>query len=161
MQILAVGSKPLQLLARLRLRLGSHQRGFTLLELLVVVAIIAMGTGGVMLALQDGQATRTEREGQRLAALLESARAQSRTLGTPVRWRAQGRGFVFDGLSAKAALPTAWLNPDTALVEPVTLELGPDPILTRQSVVLTSSTQPTVRVRVGTDGLHPFQIESP
>ena len=60
-------------------------RGFTLLELLVVVAIIAIATAGVSFAMRDSQATQLEREGQRLAALLESARAQSRSSGVPVK----------------------------------------------------------------------------
>ena len=61
-------------------------RGFTLIELLVVVSLIALGTAGVSLAMRDGNATRLEREGQRLAALLEAARAQSRASGVAVRW---------------------------------------------------------------------------
>ena len=69
---------------------SSHfmSRGFTLLELLVVVAIIAIATAGVSFALRDSEATQLEREAQRLAALLESARAQSRSSGVPVRWYA-------------------------------------------------------------------------
>ncbi|HRN65296.1 MAG TPA: prepilin-type N-terminal cleavage/methylation domain-containing protein, partial [Alicycliphilus sp.] len=63
------------------------QGGFTLLELLVVIAIIALATAGVGLALRDSGATALQREGERLAALLESARAQSRASGAAVRWR--------------------------------------------------------------------------
>jgi general secretion pathway protein H len=60
-----------------------RQRGFTLLELMVVVAIVALATAGVSLALRDSDATQLEREALRLSALLESARAQSRTSGVP------------------------------------------------------------------------------
>ena len=62
-------------------------RGFTLLELLVVISIMALATAGVGLALRDGGQQALEREGERLAVLLESARAQSRASGVPVRWR--------------------------------------------------------------------------
>ena len=52
--------------------------GFTLLELLVVVAIMALAMAGVGLALRDSGQTQLEREAERLAALLEAGRAQSR-----------------------------------------------------------------------------------
>ena len=103
------------------------RRGFTLLELLVVLAIVALSVGAVSLALRDGTATALEREGVRLAALLEMARAESRVTGTLVRWvpgSAQGRkpgqaaeaasgggdDFRFVGLSALQTLPTRWLD---------------------------------------------------
>lgn len=77
-------------------------RGFTLIELMVVVAIIAIGSAGVMFALRDSAATQLEREGLRLAALLESARAQSRASGEAVRWRTVEGGFRFEGGSQQA-----------------------------------------------------------
>ena len=55
---------------------GGVQRrdcGFTLLELLVVVSIMALATAGAALALRDSAHTQLEREGERLAALLEAA----------------------------------------------------------------------------------------
>src|SRR3954471_23319563 len=88
------------------------RRGFTLLELLVVVAIIAIATAGVSFALRDSQATQLEREAQRLAALLESARAQSRATGVPVRWRATPDGFRFEGVQ-QGSMPDKWLATTT------------------------------------------------
>lgn len=134
-------------------------RGFTLLELLVVVAIMAVATAGASLALRDSASTTLEREGQRLAALLESARAQSRASGVPVRWQAQPGGFRFDGLAAPA--PGLWLSPDTRLREPVTLVLGPEPLIGAQALVLTSRTDPQIALRVATDGLRPFVTRPP
>src|SRR4051812_46294434 len=60
--------------------------GFTLIELLVVVAIIAIATAGVSFAIRDSASTLLERDAQRLASLLESARAQSRSTGVAVLW---------------------------------------------------------------------------
>src|SRR5512133_2429691 len=96
---------------------GNKRRhaGFTLLELLVVVAIIAIATAGVALSLRDSNATQLEREGQRLAALLESARAQSRSTGIPVRWTPTEGGFRFDGVPPNA-LPDRWLAEGTHAV---------------------------------------------
>src|SRR3954466_4220446 len=86
-----------------------RSRGFTLLELLVVVAIIAIAAAGVSFALRDSQATQLDREAQRLAALLESARAQSRSSGVPVRWYPVAGGFRFDGVPPNT-LPEQWLS---------------------------------------------------
>jgi len=134
-------------------------RGFTLLELLVVVAIIAIGTAGVSLALRDSSQTTLEREAQRLAALFESARAQSRAIGTPVRWRPTARGFTFEGLPEQA-LPTGWLGADT-VAQPADIVLGPEPVIGPQSVLLSSASQPGRALRVATDGLRPFSVQPP
>ncbi|HMT17930.1 MAG TPA: prepilin-type N-terminal cleavage/methylation domain-containing protein, partial [Ottowia sp.] len=56
-------------------------RGFTLIELMVVMAIVAIGAALASLALPDSDSRTLAREGERLAALLESARAQSRAAG--------------------------------------------------------------------------------
>ena len=134
-------------------------RGFTLLELLVVVAIIAIASAGVSLAMRDAGATQLEREAQRLAALLESARAQSRGSGMPVRWRAVTGGFRFEGLPLNA-LPELWLAEGTQVRGTAVLVLGPEPIIGPQELVLGSSTQPGRSVRIATDGLRPFAVQA-
>jgi general secretion pathway protein H len=135
-----------------------QQRGFTLLELLVVVSIIAIASAGVAFAMRDSAQTQTEREAQRLAALLESARAQSRMLGVPVIWRSTALGFRFDGLPS-GGLPGNWLDPRTTVASGSSLELGPDPILAAQSVTLGNAQQPNVAWRVTSDGLRPFSVQ--
>ena len=147
MQISAAGSKP-----------SGRLRGFTLLELLVVVSIIAMATAGVALSLRDSAQTQTEREAQRLAALLESARAQSRTLGVAVVWRATAGGFRFDGLPA-GSLPERWLDPATVVAPGSHLELGPDPIVAPQALTLERQGSSGPHWRVSTDGLRPFRVQ--
>ncbi|ATA52716.1 MULTISPECIES: prepilin-type N-terminal cleavage/methylation domain-containing protein [Variovorax] len=140
-------------------------RGFTLLELIVVIAIIAIATASVSFAMRDTNAAALDREADRLAALLESARAQSRASGVMVRWRlVEGGGFVFDGLPADA-LPTGWthagitaqpmLGGDTPVAA---LQLGPDPIIPAQQVMLHSDGPPARVLRVATDGLRPFTV---
>jgi general secretion pathway protein H len=71
-----------------------RQQGLTLLELLVVLAIIGFAMAGVSLSLRDSNQTQLEREAQRLVAVLEAARAQSRTSGTALIWQATPEGFV-------------------------------------------------------------------
>lgn len=141
-----------------------HSAGFTLLELLVVVAIVAMASAGVGFAMRDSSQVQLERDAQRLAALLESARARSRVSGVPVRWRASATGFRFEGL-ASAELPEQWLDADTDVAstagaaEAVSLLLGPEPIIEPQAVVLVSRSQPAHRVRLATDGVRPFAVQ--
>jgi general secretion pathway protein H len=157
MQTSAVGS--------LRRTSRWHSAGFTLLELLVVLAIVAMVTAGVGLAMRDSSQVLLERDAQRLAALLESARARSRVTGVPVRWHASATGFTFDGL-APSELPEQWLDRDTAVAGDsaatgaVTLSLGPEPIIGPQELVLISSSQPGKSVRLATDGVRPFAVQA-
>ena len=132
--------------------------GFTLLELMVVVSIIAMASAGVGFALRDSSQTLLERDAQRLAALCEAARAQSRTSGVAVRWRATARGFHFDGAAA-GSLPEAWLGSDTVVAAQSTLQLGPEPIIGPQQVVLRAASQPQLALRVATDGVRPFSVQ--
>jgi general secretion pathway protein H len=139
--------------------LKSAAAGFTLVELLVVVAIIAVATAGVSFALRDSQATQLEREAQRLTALLESARAQSRSSGVAVRWYPTEAGFRFEGLRDNA-LPERWLEENTQVRGSTTLELGPEPIIGRQEVVLESTALPGRSLRIATDGLRPFSVSA-
>jgi general secretion pathway protein H len=139
---------------------GNKFAGFTLIELLVVIAIVAIATAGVSFALRDTGATQVEREAQRLAALLESARAQSRASGVPVRWTAVPGGFRFDGLP-QGTLPEQWLSPSTQVQGNATLVLGPDPIIGGQAVEIASSDKPGQSLTIATDGLRPFRVEAP
>lgn len=134
-----------------------RNRGFTLLELLVVVAIMAIATAGVSFALRDSAATQLDREAQRLSALLESARAQSRTSGLPVRWLAQPGGFRFEGLPP-GTLPERWLHDNTIVLGDGAVQLGPDPLIGRQAIVLGSTAVPDRSLRIATDGLRPFSV---
>jgi general secretion pathway protein H len=144
-------------------------RGFTLLELMVVVAIVALATAGATLALRDSSATQLEREGLRLAALLESARAQSRTSGVPVVWRTLPDGFEFVGVQPKRnaqdslAGPKRWLDPETRaqVVRPAnaaSLVLGPEPLIASQRVVLLLGER---QLTLATDGLSAFAVVAP
>ncbi|MCX7264241.1 MAG: prepilin-type N-terminal cleavage/methylation domain-containing protein [Burkholderiales bacterium] len=149
---------------------GRPALGFTLIELLVVLALIAIGTAAVSLSFRDSSQTALEREAHRLAALLESARARSRASGMPVQWRAQGEGFVFDGLPPNT-LPSQWLSsgiqvvpwPPSGNALPA-LMLGPDPIIGAQSIQLRHFVNDSVTqgvspsVWLSTDGLKPFAV---
>ena len=127
---------------------------------MVVVLIVAVATGMTALSLRDRSQSKLEEEGARLSALLETARTQSRIVGTEVRWQPLSEGgFQFLGLPAKAAeqLPARWLDASTqaSVVGARQLLLGPEPLLPPQRVVLRLGNR---QLAVGTDGLSPFEI---
>jgi general secretion pathway protein H len=134
--------------------------GFTLIELLVVVAIIAVSAGLVSLALRDDEAGRLEREGARLSALLEAARAESRTMGVAVAWVPAGEndapGFRFVGLPEAAGMPRGWLDPAVRaeISGQAQVLLGPDALIGAQRIVLHLGERELV---LATDGLGPFE----
>ena len=167
MRTSAAGSPERRLVRRMAR--ASVQRGFTLIELMVVVLIVALASGMVVFSLRDTQGIALEREGQRLAALLEYARAQSRLQGTPVRWRVTRNGFALAGLN-KPVPEQPWLSQDTRVLDVLprnpaiysaslaALALGPEPVLSPQSVLLGSGQTPGNTVRIATDGVRPFAI---
>lgn len=134
--------------------------GFTLIELLIVVAIMAIATAGVGLALRDTSGTALEREAQRLAVLLDSARSQSRMTANPVRWRTTATGFVFEGLAKGANFPSAWLGPDVRAAVATVVVLGPEPIIGPQQIRLVSISDPSRSLILATDGIRPFSVLS-
>jgi general secretion pathway protein H len=143
--------------------------------LLVVLALIAIASGVVSLALRDPAASALDRDAVRLAALLEAARAESRAMGIPGRFelRTTGTGQTMDapvtiageapaagpyrfvGLPEAARAPARWLDPNVSaeVVGARAVILGPEPILPAQRVVLKLGDR---RVVVATDGLGPF-----
>ena len=148
---------------------GPGVAGFTLLELLLVLAIIAMAGGGVAFSLRNLGQTHLEREAQRLIAMLESARARSRASGLPVYWRSTAQGFEFIGLPASDSDAASaertgrdfsprmdWLETGLSVSTQADVTLGPEPIIPRQDIVLL---QGDSRIRIGTDGLRAFAVQ--
>jgi general secretion pathway protein H len=164
-----------------------RQQGLTLLELLVVLAIIGFSLAGVSLSLRDSNQTQIEREAQRLVAVLEAARAQSRTSGMALIWQPTAEGFVIrpalapnqalgntapssatgNTASPIATLTETWLATGTqAAISTATptnlVVLGPEPILVPAritlSVTTSNSAKPVPTLSIGTDGLRPFQV---
>ena len=140
-------------------------RGFTLIELMIVVALAALASALVVMAIRDPAATRLEHEAARLAALLESARAESRASGLPVRWvpgrsadaPADAPDFRFVGLPRTIRLPERWLEPAirAEVAGSASALLGPEPLIGAQRIALHLADR---RIDLVTDGLGPFTV---
>jgi general secretion pathway protein H len=141
----------------------SRQSGFTLIELMVVLLLIAVASAVASLSLRDPSATRLEQEAARLAALLESARAEARASGLAVRWESQAAdgenaaSFRFVGLPPSNELPAHWLNEGVSaeIVNARAVVLGPEPLIPAQRIVLRLDEQ---QLTLLTDGLGPFAV---
>ncbi len=140
--------------------LWQHHRGFTLMELLVVISLMALVSVGVVFAMGDNSQDQLQREGQRLAAQLEAARAQSRASGQPVRWRADGNSFVIEGLQS-GSRRVDWLQPPVATRMGGDIILGPEPLIGPQTIVLSYPSRSAHPIAVATDGVRPFAVQAP
>jgi general secretion pathway protein H len=153
---------------------STRARGFTLLELLIVITIIAIGSAGVSFALRDSAATSLSREAERLSAVLEAARAQSRSSGVALAWVALPEGFAVlpvqalanaasEGVVVNAAQIQPWLASGTLAQiwsgarSANSLQLGPEPMLPAQRVELKLGEQ---NLRIASDGLRPFAVQA-
>ena len=132
---------------------------------MIVVALVAVAAGVVSLAMRDPAATRLDTEAQRLSALFEAARAESRASGLAVHWlprgAAEGEQFRFVAVDGKKMrtlpMPTRWLEPMVQAEVPgaAAVMLGPEPLIGAQRVVLRLGEQ---RIDLSTDGLRPFAV---
>jgi len=133
--------------------------GFTLIEIMVVMALIAVAVGVVTLSLRDPAAAQLDREAVRLAALLEGARAESRSAGVPLRFEIGSKPddppFRFVGTIGGAPMPTRWLADEVTaeVIGARALILGPEPLIGPQRIVLRLGER---NLTLATDGIGPF-----
>lgn len=110
-------------------------RGFTLLELLVVIVILGIAAGMVSLSAVPSEERLLATETDRLAALLRLAQNEAKVSGRPLTWVADTEGYRFvssdngrrnrpdDPLRARA-----WPFPVIRIDAPV-LVIGAEPLL--------------------------------
>jgi general secretion pathway protein H len=144
----------------------SSNAGWTLLELMVVLAIFAIAVGSVQLSMPNPAQLAVERDAKRLAAKLQTERITARAQGQRRYWLAQEQGFawaVSNGLASGLQIDKKepWEGAETRLAagyEQSQLRLGPDPVLPAQHVLLTTTggAFSTNLWWVGTDGISPF-----
>jgi general secretion pathway protein H len=126
---------------------------------MVVMALVAVAVSLVVLSLRDPASAQLDREAVRLATLLETARAQSRSSGVPVRFELPTQpgdtGFRFVGVLPGEPLPTQWLGEGVSaeIIGGGVLTLGPEPLIGPQRIVLRLGER---NLTLTTDGIGPF-----
>ncbi|MCS6810326.1 MAG: GspH/FimT family pseudopilin [Tepidimonas sp.] len=110
-------------------------RGLTLLELLVVLAIVGVVSAALWTSWYTGADRRLDRQAETLQSQIEAVRIQARLRGQAVEWAWDEQGWSWRGLPSEALpeLPRrqTWLLPATAVhLEPTQaqLRLGPEPM---------------------------------
>ncbi|NBY33890.1 MAG: type II secretion system protein GspH [Betaproteobacteria bacterium] len=137
--------------------MGRQCAGFTLLELLLVLAIIAIGSTAITLSLRDSSQTRLQMEAERLIAVLEASRAQARASNTALHWHADDKGFEVHTLpsSGKALHAMVWQYQGTQAT-PTDVLINAEPIQARTTITLRHGSG--INLTIGTDGAAAYKV---
>ncbi len=112
------------------------RKGFTLLELLVVLVIVAISASLAMLALPSTNRNALDQDSAQLAALMDAARSYAAAVQAPVRLEATSDGYQFIGIvSGNWQVLDGELRPRSFLTTGALLSvskdgviLGPEPV---------------------------------
>lgn len=91
--------------------------GFTLVELMVVIAIIGVAAGAVVLSMPDPRPTLAV-EAERFAARLTLAREEAVMTNRPVALRADAAGYGFESFESFESFDGAVWTPLTGVLAP-------------------------------------------
>ena len=103
----------------------SNRRGFTLIEVLVVLLIMGLLVGLVSAIVRPDDRGLLRLEAERLAQLLDLAAAESRLTGNSAAWTADGPGYRFWRMSGDTEGAAQWSEiSDNDLLRSRTLPQG-------------------------------------
>ena len=136
------------------LYLSRNSRGFTLLELLVVIVIMGIAAGVVTLSVVPSADRLINDEGERMVALFRLAQEEARAQGRPIAWQADVHGYRFltddkvrDGADDPLR-PRAWPVEVSGILAPP-IVFGAEPLL------------PPARIRIDTEaGTRIFDMDA-
>lgn len=134
-----------------------HGRGFTLIEVLVVLVIVGILSTAVVLSVEYTSDRSAQTEARRLALLLEAAMLEAHSGGRQLGWSSDGEGYAFWERS-RGAGRSAWqpLRHDARfgarrLPEGVRLsgaEVDGTPLRQQEMLILRPVDPPLFRLRV-------------
>ena len=85
-----------------------ERRGFTLIEVLVVLTIMGLFVGLVSAIVRPDDRGLLRVEAERLAQLLDLAGAESRLAGKSIAWTAEGTGYQFWRMTGDSEVSADW-----------------------------------------------------
>jgi len=138
-----------------------RNQGFTLLELLVVLALVAIGSSLVVLSMRDAPEHQLSQEADRLIAVLEAAKAQARSTSTPLRWQANEQGFSISPLVGGESQAMDWLHLGTR-AEPSVWVISAEPVQAPVQLQLRQASRTSGQsqtLTLGSDGVSAFKVQ--